>query len=60
MFARDGGGIIFSAVAGAGEDGGESGHGGAPLNYSIVNLVSVIHHDYYSFCKGDSKISLCS
>lgn len=30
MFARDGGGIIFSAVAGAGEDGGEGRHDGAP------------------------------
>lgn len=30
VFARDGGGVVFAAVAGAGEDGGEGGHGGAP------------------------------
>ena len=30
VFARDGGGGVFAAVAGAGEDGGEGWHGDAP------------------------------
>ena len=41
MFARDGGGGVFAAVAGAGEDGGEGVHGGVSLS---INLHIISYH----------------
>lgn len=38
VFARDGGGVVFAAVAGAGEDGGEGGHGWSPFSWISQNI----------------------
>jgi hypothetical protein len=41
VFARDGGWGVFAAVAGAGEDGGEGVHGGAPFSMVVFFLNTV-------------------
>lgn len=42
VLARDGVGGVFAAVAGAGEDGGEGGHGGAPCyNIAIYSILTL-------------------
>ena len=58
VFARDGGGVVFAAVAGAGEDGGEGGHGGLLDLFFELNSILKTQSIFvlYSFASS----SLCS